>query len=180
MAEGITLSGQLAVRWVAADINKFLNRACGTDNVDYVIYCDTDSVGGDTLVYANGEQVTIESLYERFNVFVKKDEIKQDFVKPVTLITTLSVNTKTGKVEEKPIKYIMKHRVKKVMYKITSPSGKSVTVTADHSIIVSRGGKIIDVSPADLRKTDKIINILTQPEYQYNGIKGSKTSQSSS
>jgi DNA polymerase elongation subunit (family B) len=43
MAEGITTSGQLAIRWVSNDINKFLNKACGSKDVDYCIYNDTDS-----------------------------------------------------------------------------------------------------------------------------------------
>lgn len=43
MAEGITTSGQLAIRWVSNDINAFLNKACGTTGIDYCIYNDTDS-----------------------------------------------------------------------------------------------------------------------------------------
>lgn len=44
MAEGITLSGQLAIQWVGNDVNKFLNKVCKTKEVDYVIYTDTDSI----------------------------------------------------------------------------------------------------------------------------------------
>lgn len=43
LAEGITLTGQLGIRWVSNDINKFLNRANGTKDFDYIIYTDTDS-----------------------------------------------------------------------------------------------------------------------------------------
>lgn len=43
MAEGITTSGQLAIRWVSQALNDFLNKACKTTNVDYCIYNDTDS-----------------------------------------------------------------------------------------------------------------------------------------
>lgn len=43
MAEGITTSGQLAIRWVSADVNAFLNKALGTEGYDYVVYNDTDS-----------------------------------------------------------------------------------------------------------------------------------------
>lgn len=162
MAEGITLSGQLAVRWVAADINKFLNRACGTDNVDYVIYCDTDSVVGDTMVYVNGKQQTIQDLFDQISEYTKFDPDRQNFVKPVNSLTTLSVNTKTGLVEEKSIKYVMKHKVKKRMYRITGPDGKSVVVTQDHSVMVVRDGSIISVSPPNMLETDKIINVTTR------------------
>lgn len=43
MAEGITTSGQLAIRWVSQDVNKALNKVLGTNDVDYVVYNDTDS-----------------------------------------------------------------------------------------------------------------------------------------
>ena len=44
IAEAITLSGQLSVRWVEKSINDYLNKAMETDGVDYVIAIDTDSV----------------------------------------------------------------------------------------------------------------------------------------
>lgn len=162
MAEGITTSGQLAIRWVSQDVNKSLNKVLGTNNVDYVIYNDTDSVVGDTMVYVNGKQQTIESLYEQYNTYAKRDDTRKNYVKPVGNATTVSVNTTTGELEEKSIVYVMKHRVKKRMFKIKSSSGKEVIVTQDHSIIVVRDGKIIDVSPMQLLESDRIINITTQ------------------
>src|SRR5687768_13422765 len=44
MAEGITLSGQLAVMWMLRKFNEFFNKAFKTTGVDYCIYSDTDSV----------------------------------------------------------------------------------------------------------------------------------------
>lgn len=44
MAEAITTSGQLSIRWIETHINDFLNKACGTTGEDYVIASDTDSV----------------------------------------------------------------------------------------------------------------------------------------
>ena len=44
MAEGITLSGQLAIKWVEYCANLALNTACGTEGEDYVIAIDTDSL----------------------------------------------------------------------------------------------------------------------------------------
>ncbi len=43
VAEGITLSGQMAIRWAENNINKELNKLLGTDT-DYVIAMDTDSL----------------------------------------------------------------------------------------------------------------------------------------
>ena len=44
MAESITTSGQLAIRWIHDKINEYLNRMLKTDKVDYVIASDTDSI----------------------------------------------------------------------------------------------------------------------------------------
>jgi DNA polymerase elongation subunit (family B) len=43
LAEAVTLTGQLTIRWVARDVNAYLNTALKTD-ADYVIASDTDSV----------------------------------------------------------------------------------------------------------------------------------------
>lgn len=43
IAEGITLSGQLAVRWAEENMNKFM-RSILKDDTDYVIAMDTDSI----------------------------------------------------------------------------------------------------------------------------------------
>lgn len=51
LAEAITMSAQLAVRWVATALNLYLNKLLKTDNFDYVIASDTDSV------YLNMEQL---------------------------------------------------------------------------------------------------------------------------
>jgi len=43
-AEAITLSGQVAIRWIEKKLNSYLNRVLKTDNIDYCIAIDTDSV----------------------------------------------------------------------------------------------------------------------------------------
>jgi len=44
LAEAITLSGQLSIQWIGQELNKYLNKVVKTENVDYVIASDTDSV----------------------------------------------------------------------------------------------------------------------------------------
>lgn len=44
MAEAITMSGQLAIRWIERKFNEYLNRLLKTDKVDYIIASDTDSI----------------------------------------------------------------------------------------------------------------------------------------
>ena len=44
IAEAITLSGQVSIRWIENKINKFLNKLLETEDKDYVIASDTDSI----------------------------------------------------------------------------------------------------------------------------------------
>ena len=44
LAEAITLSGQLSIQWIGKELNKYLNKVIGTNDQDYVVASDTDSV----------------------------------------------------------------------------------------------------------------------------------------
>ena len=56
IAEAITISGQLAIRWAERSINKTMNELLKTADVDYVIAIDTDSL-----------YINMESLVNKFN-----------------------------------------------------------------------------------------------------------------
>ena len=60
MAEGITTSGQLSIRWMANKLNAFMNKTLKTEGQDFVIAIDTDSI-----------YLSLEDLIER--VCVDKD-----------------------------------------------------------------------------------------------------------
>ncbi|CAB4162468.1 PolB DNA polymerase elongation subunit (family B) [uncultured Caudovirales phage] len=55
-AEAITTSGQLSIRWIEKKINEYMNKMLKTDNMDYVIASDTDSI-----------YVTMEKMVELLN-----------------------------------------------------------------------------------------------------------------
>jgi DNA polymerase elongation subunit (family B) len=44
VAEGITLTGQTVIRWAERSVNDFMNKIVGSEDKDYVIAIDTDSV----------------------------------------------------------------------------------------------------------------------------------------
>ena len=75
MAEGITLSGQLAIRWAERAVNQFMNKTLGTKGEDYVIAIDTDSL-----------YVNMGSLVEKFqpkNPIDFLDSACRDTIEPV-------------------------------------------------------------------------------------------------
>jgi DNA polymerase elongation subunit (family B) len=64
MAESITLSGQLSIRWIERRINDYLNKLLETSDEDYVLASDTDSV-----------YITFERLVDK--VFANRDAVSE-------------------------------------------------------------------------------------------------------
>lgn len=114
-----------------------------------------DSVTGDSLVWVDGVQTKIEELYDRYSFLATGDD--KTYVLP-TSSKTYSINPETKQIESKKILHVMKHRVKKEMFRITVRD-KSVIVTEDHSIIVLRDNEILSVKPKDIKNTDKLIRV---------------------
>ena len=161
MAEAITLTGQYISRRITDYINEYLNKSMQLKG-DFVLAGDTDSCAGDSLVYRNDELVKIEDLYDEFSEFTYEDNFNKSYVKPVSNVTTKSYNTDLEKIEDKPINYVMKHRVKKEMFEIEF-EGSKVVVTEDHSVIVKRNGRYISVPPTDLKPESDILIKISEP-----------------
>ncbi len=75
-AEAITLTGQVAIRWIERKINEFLNKALQTEDVDYVIASDTDSIYlnlGDLVGrVTSGNVLSSERIVEVLNQFCEE------------------------------------------------------------------------------------------------------------
>ena len=79
MALGVTLAGQLSIRWIENKINIYMNKLLKTADVDYVIASDTDSIYlrlGDLVdkVYAGEKEVT--------KVIAFMDRVCEDKIQP--------------------------------------------------------------------------------------------------
>ena len=59
IAEAITTSGQLSIKWIEKEINRYLNELLKTDE-DYVVAVDTDSVYITTVSYTH---LTLPTIY---------------------------------------------------------------------------------------------------------------------
>jgi len=70
-AEAITLSGQVSIRWIENRMNKYLNKILKTEDVDYVIASDTDSIylnlGPLVETVYKGRETTNESIVSFLN-----------------------------------------------------------------------------------------------------------------
>ena len=159
-AEAITSGGQISILWIEKAINQYFNKILKTDNEDYVIAIDTDSVVGDTRIYVNNHQIEIETFYNQYcnanNLEIQRNTY--DFIHNVTNDNLYTKSYDGSKISSDKIIRCMKHTVKKRMFKLTV-NEKCVTVTEDHSLIVERNGKLISVKPQDVLENDIFINI---------------------
>lgn len=179
VAESVTLQGQDIWRFAEKIINRYFNDMWHQDtelhekmgvrnvrklNMDLIIYGDTDSVLGTSKLFIMNDigeknEISIEDL---FNLLAEFDDIFVDFkgnhIIEVKGISTL--NYKKEKIEYSPIKKIIRHRVRKPKWKITTESGKEVIVTNDHSITVFRNGEKIHIKPSEINlDTDEILSV---------------------
>lgn len=150
-AEAITYSGQVVIKWIEKKLNVYLNNVAGTKNVDMILGADTDSVVGDSIIRVDENEIKISEFFDSIpGNYLKYDTFNNNYVKKVFDRTALSLS-KDGNLENKKIKYVMKHKVNKRLYKIKA-NGKFVVVTEDHSIIVKnkKTGKIQEIKPKEL------------------------------
>jgi intein/homing endonuclease len=130
------------------------------------VYSDTDSSKSDSLLLIKDNKnieskITIEDF---FNKHFEKNGLA-DITTNNQEIVKCSDDTVLNWTDDKklyyaPVKYIMRHKVTKSKFRIKSKSGKEVIVTGDHSCIVFRDGKQMEIKAKDINpKTDKILVI---------------------
>ena len=101
-------------------------------------------------------------IMEQKGEIVKKENGKEIIHLPFEILTPSvkaenSVN-ENKKLEYKKIDYVMKHKTKKTLYKITIDNDE-IVVTEDHSCIVLREDNLISVKPKEIKSTDIFIKL---------------------
>lgn len=124
---------------------------------------DTDSIFSENKFKIDTEIHTFANAFNKLKIenndIVLKTPNGSEVV-PVKNHTTQTYNYATDTIEDRPINYIMRHKVKKSKFKIVSESGKEIIVTGDHSCMVIRNGALISIKAKDINKeTDKLILI---------------------
>jgi len=75
-AEAVTYTGQVIIRWIERKLNEFVNKTLGTEEVDYVIASDTDSIYlnlGDLVGRVTSERVlSSERIVDILNKFCQQ------------------------------------------------------------------------------------------------------------
>jgi intein/homing endonuclease len=154
----VTLSGQLTIRWAINHLNDFLNKTLKTNNVDFCLGSDTDSLKSDAIINVDGKDITIGEFFETCEgEYLRHDDFNQQYVKRTK--QTQSALTYDGeKCVQRPISYVMKHVTNKEMFEI-EVDGRTLQVTENHSLVVERDGTVMVVTPAQVKDGDRLILI---------------------
>lgn len=156
MAEliGETLSGEhteVMKYQTVGSKNKMGNHYCCTN--DFIIYGDTDSVAGDTIVDTDVfGKTTIAELFDKlpnkYHVSGKEYAYKADLFSPCV---------DDFNVVMKQVRAVYRHKVSKSKWRLTASTGVVVDMTEDHSAMVIRDGSLIELKPINIRQSDKLM-----------------------
>jgi len=123
-----------------------------------VVYGDTDSCHKNTIISTDNGNLTIEELYNK-NIKNGSNGITLKGHESVKCKENVLNWDENKKLYYAPVKRIIRHKVTKPKWKLKTKSGKEVIITNDHSMIVFRDNKKIEVKPSEILKTDKILII---------------------
>lgn len=189
IAESITLQGQDLIKYMnkVSDIyfkkkwhrDKKLHKYLGVSDVSpipeneiIVPYGDTDSVHEDTYINCeNDKKIKVKDLFSMYKDShgVENDHRGNELIlNDGNMINVL--NHREDKIQSAKIKRIIRHKVTKDKWKIKTKSGREIIVTNDHSLVVVRNGKKIEVKPIEMLKTDTIITIIEKDRYFFDNI----------
>lgn len=176
IAETVTLQGQDAIKFTEKMVEKYFHeyfhrdrpllRELGVpDEVEVPPikgtiwkYTDTDSIPYNSIIDTEEKLIQIGDLYEQ--------ELQKNGLSDSTSLGHESTNTDVkvlnwvnGKPKYSSVKRLIRHKVTKPKWRITTESGKTIEMTEDHSAIVFRDGHKLSVRPSEILSTDKILTI---------------------
>jgi hypothetical protein len=169
----VTLTGQSITKTVGDTVDSyFASKFSGSDlanrynaqNIENVaIYCDTDSVGPNSIIKVCGKDIKIkdlfQNLYDDINNEVKFKSGNKTYVYPKNLELPF-FDESEKKIKLGKVNFVYKHMVKKKMYRVKTKSGKFIEITEDHScMILDKLNNLVEVKPINLKKGDRTIII---------------------
>ena len=154
IGQSVTLSGRQIVRHMMSTINELVEGTYSHEG-NAIVY--GDSVTGDSIIRTSEGDKTIAQLFdecmEHSAVGEKEYGVWNDS-------TVLGFNSQDMEPSGAKISYVMRHKTKKKLYRITTENGKQVTVTEDHSVMIDRDGFLIECKPNEILETDRTITFV--------------------
>jgi DNA polymerase family B len=174
IAEAVTLQGQDINKYFAKIIDDYfkndwhldeeLHKKLGITFINKLninslnVYQDTDSCHKDSMVNTSSGVKTIEQWYIENKINGSAGTTLTGHESVITNDTILNWS-KNKNLYFADTKRIIRHKVTKAKWKIRTKSGKEIMITNDHSIIVFRNNRILELKPNQIIKTDKLLCI---------------------
>jgi len=156
VAQSTTLSGRCIVKHMQSKINEIIAGDYNHLGIS-CIYGDTDSVDASSIINTSVGQRTIEDLFLNGNLFWNEGDKEYSVNDQIKLI---GYDHSLKTTDWKNYNYVYRHKVSKKKYQVSTTDGKSVIVTADHSImILTKDGQLVSKKPTELSIGDKVISL---------------------
>jgi hypothetical protein len=124
--------------------------------VNVSIYADTDSVEKNSVIRTDKGSFTIEELYGTCEKNGSGGTTISGHESVLCHHKVLNYSETSG-LYFTPVKRIIRHKVNKPKWKLSTKDGKKIIVTNDHSMMVIRDGILYEIKPSEIKMTDKII-----------------------
>lgn len=154
MGQSVTLTGRSITKHMISKVNEVITNKYDVEG-DAIVYSDTDSVASDTVIDTSNGKMTVEKLFNSCKTFYNEGTKEYGQTKDIKV---LSFDPSDDSITYKNFNYIYRHKVSKKRFKINVSNGNSVIVTEDHSIMIERNNKLIEVKPIDIKNGDIVIS----------------------
>ena len=157
MGASVTASGREILIHQASEINRIVTGEY-TDKGGVIIYGDTDSVDGSSIIETSTGKMQICDLFLQSEHFATCDDNKEIRINNELLIKTY--DEKTTQEIFQQIDYIHRHVVSTDCWEIEDELGNVVKVTSDHSVMVERNGILLEMKPEFIdTETDFLLSV---------------------
>lgn len=150
LGESTTGTGRMILKFMCGKVNEFLTGRFDSEG-EAVIYGDTDSVAGDSKIHwrtLEGDvTTTIEEMFSSGDIIT--DEVNNKEYSFIEGLRSASYNDKE-QLDYHSVRWIYRHKTPKQMFKVTDTDGNELVVTGDHSLMVERDGKLIQIKAQNL------------------------------
>lgn len=156
-ALSVTSCGQTVIKSAFEYLPKVVS---GSSADDCIVCGDTDSCRSDSYIRTHRGVFLFEDLWTYYNECETTYSTHGHEIRYPENLKSLSYDSTNKRVKLAPVAKLIRHKVSKSQYKITTSSGKHVIVTGDHScIIVDNTGNIHKVKASEIKIGDKVIGI---------------------
>lgn len=177
VAQSITIQGQDLIKFSIQAINHYFNEKWHLDtelhellgisgykiekiNDVAAIYTDTDSCAGSSMIRSSKYgKIPIEEWYaineangSAGNTLAGHESVNVSHDDAI-------LNYDGTQLAFHSVRRIIRHKVTKQRWKLTTSSGKEVVVTGDHSIIVFRDGSQVEVKACEILPGDSVLTV---------------------